>query len=80
MGVLIANLLQIIVLVVTLLVLARVVLSWFDPAGRSAAASFVTTATEPILGPIRRTLPPTGAIDLSPLIVLIVLGVVWRVI
>jgi YggT family protein len=76
----IANLIQIAVLAVTLLVLARVVLSWFDPAGRSEAARFVIAATEPFLGPIRRALPPTGAIDLSPFIVLIVLGAVWRLI
>jgi len=75
-----ANLIQIVVLAVTLLVLARVLLSWFDPAGRSAGARFVVAATEPILGPIRRALPPTGAIDLSPFIVLIVLGAVWRLI
>ena len=79
MGVL-ANLIQIAVLVATLLVMARVLLSWFDPAGRSPAASFVVAATEPILGPIRRALPSTGAIDLSPFVVLIVLGAVWRLI
>ena len=73
MGVL-ANLLQIAIVAVTLLVLARVVLSWFDPAGRSEGSRFVTAATEPFLGPIRRALPPTGAIDLSPFLVLIVLG------
>jgi YggT family protein len=49
----------------------RVILSWFplNPAGVMAkvnnALGFVT---EPILGPIRRVLPSTGVIDLSPLI------------
>ena len=78
MGVLVGNLLQIVFLAVWLLVLGRVLLSWFDPAGRTPAGSFVIAATEPILAPIRRALPQTGALDLSPLIVLIVLSVLWR--
>jgi YggT family protein len=77
-GALVANLLQILFLAVWLLVLARVLLSWFDPAGRSSVSSFVIAATEPFLGPIRRALPPTGMLDLSPLIVLIVVSVLWR--
>jgi YggT family protein len=77
-GVLLVNLLQIALLAVWLLVLGRVFLSWFDPAGRSPVGSFVIATTEPILAPIRRLLPQTGALDLSPLIVLIVLSVLWR--
>jgi YggT family protein len=77
-GLLVGNLLQILFLAVWLLVLGRVLLSWFDPAGRTSLASFVIAATEPILAPIRRVLPPTGMLDLSPLIVLIVVSVLWR--
>lgn len=77
MGFLLANLIHLVLLAVWLLVLGRVLLSWFDPAGRTQVGSFVISATEPILGPIRRALPPTGMLDLSPLIVLIVLSVLW---
>jgi YggT family protein len=77
-GVLFVNLLQIAFLAIWLLVLGRVFLSWFDPAGRTQAGSFLIAATEPILAPIRRALPQTGMLDLSPLIVLIVLSVLWR--
>jgi YggT family protein len=77
-GVLLVNLLQIAFLAIWLLVLGRVLLSWFDPAGRTQAGSFVIAATEPILAPIRRALPQTGMLDLSPLVVLIVLSVLWR--
>ena len=80
MGILISNFLQIAFLAVWLLVLGRVLLSWFDPAGRTPLGSFVISATEPILAPIRRSLPRTGVLDLSPLIVLIVLSVLWRLI
>ena len=78
MGILLANLLQIALFAVGLLVLARVLLSWFDPRGRSQAGAFVVAATEPFLGPIRRRLPPTGMLDLSPFVVLLVLSVLWR--
>ena len=80
MGILISNFLQIAFLAVWLLVLGRVLLSWFDPAGRTPLGSFVISATEPILAPIRRSLPRTCVLDLSPLIVLIVLSVLWRLI
>ena len=80
MGDLVLNLVQIAFLAIWLLVLGRVVLSWFDPAGRTQVASFVIAATEPILAPIRRALPQTGMLDLSPLIVLIVLSVLWRLV
>ena len=80
MGAFAANLLQLAFLAIWLLVLGRVFLSWFDPAGRSQLGSFVVTATEPLLAPIRRVLPPMGAVDLSPPVVLIVLGILWRVV
>jgi YggT family protein len=74
------NLLEIAFLAVWLLVLGRVIFSWFDPAGRTSAGAFVISATEPLLAPIRRALPRTGMLDLSPLVVLIVLSVLWRLI
>jgi YggT family protein len=73
-----SNLIQIAFLAVWLLIVGRVILSWVDPAGRSQVGGFVISATEPILAPIRRALPRTGMLDLSPLIVLIVLSVLWR--
>jgi len=79
-GLLLTNILQIAFLAVWLLVLGRVLLSWFDPAGRTPVGAFVISATEPILAPIRRALPRTGMLELSPLIVLIVLSVLWRLI
>lgn len=36
--------------------------------------------TEPLYRPIRRILPDFGALDLSPLVVLLVIGIVSRVI
>lgn len=57
--------------------LASIVISWFPPGGEvlESVRRFLRTATEWILGPLRRTIPPVRlgavALDLSPLIVLI---------
>lgn len=66
-----------------LALLARIVLSWFPTSGDGAMGSiqrFLYSITEPLLGPLRSVLPPVRmgsvALDLSPLIVLIVLQLV----
>jgi uncharacterized protein YggT (Ycf19 family) len=66
-GAFIQNFLLFVVLALWLLILARVLLSWVDPGGRGT-----------ILAPVRKALPRTGMFDLSPMIVLLVLGVLLR--
>lgn len=73
-----ANFLRFLLTALWLLILARVLLSWVDPGGRSRFAAFVIQTTEPLLAPVRRLLPRTGMFDLSPLIVLLVLGALMR--
>lgn len=63
-----------------LLVLGRVLVSWVDPTGRSPLAAFLVQATEPLLAPVRRVLPPAGMFDFSPLILLLILGALTRVV
>jgi YggT family protein len=77
-GAFLLNFLRFLILGLELLILARVLLSWVDPGGRGQIAQFVIQTTEPILAPIRRMLPRTGMFDLSPLIVILVLGVILR--
>jgi YggT family protein len=60
-------------------VFGRVLLSWFDPTGSSGPARFLISMTEPFLAPVRRLLPSAGMFDFSPLIVLLVLGALWKV-
>jgi YggT family protein len=71
---------QILATVLWLLLIARVVLSWTNPMGGGGLIAFVYQATEPILAPIRRILPPTGGIDWSPLIATILIGAIVRVV
>jgi YggT family protein len=73
------NFLQILAIFLWLMLIARVLLSWTNPGGGGGLVAFVYQMTEPILAPIRRVLPPTGGIDWSPLVAMLVLGVVVRV-
>ena len=60
-------------------IFARIVLSWFPlaPGGPMATVfSFLYTITEPVLGPLRRVIPPLGGFDLSPIVALIGLQLV----
>ncbi|HJP90090.1 MAG TPA: YggT family protein [Candidatus Limnocylindrales bacterium] len=75
---LLLNVLRFLVIGLWLLILARVILSWVDPGGRGRFSSFVISTTEPILAPIRRALPRAGPFDWSPMVVLIVLGLLMR--
>jgi YggT family protein len=66
---LIATLLIYALYALIILVLVRVVFSYISPYPNNAVYKFVYQATEPILGWVRRKLPPVSGIDLSPLVV-----------
>ena len=66
-----------------LLIFARIVLSWFPLSSDSPFATiygFLYSVTEPVLGPLRRVIPPIGlggmALDLSPVILLLVMQII----
>lgn len=63
-----------------LLILARMIMSWVritpgTPVG--SIYSVVFSLTEPVLGPLRRMIPPVrmgmAAIDVSPIIVIVII-------
>ena len=53
--------------------LARVLMSWFNPNPNNPIVDAIYRLTEPVLSPIRRMLPPMGGFDLSPLVVFFIL-------
>jgi YggT family protein len=77
---LLVNFVRLFATILWLLLIARVVLSWTNPRGGGGIVAFIYQVTEPILAPIRRVLPPTGGIDWSPLIAMLVIGAVVRVV
>jgi YggT family protein len=59
------------------ILIARIIFSWFPISPGSpfeSVADFLRMLTEPVLGPLRRAIPPVRmgamALDLSPMIVL----------
>jgi len=75
---LLLNVIRFILLGLELMVLARVALSFVNPAGRGPVATFIISTTEPILAPVRRLLPQTGMLDWSPFVVVFVIGMLLR--
>lgn len=64
-----------------IVLIARIILSWFpvQPGTTLASiASIINDVTEPVLRPVRRLIPPLGMFDLSPLIVFIGLQVLMN--
>lgn len=79
MSLVLYNFLSLLSLVLWVLIIARVIVSWVAPRGGGALVAFIYQVTEPILAPIRRVIPPTAGIDWSPLLAMILLGVLTRV-
>jgi YggT family protein len=77
-GAFLINFIRFVLLGFEFVVIARIVLSFIDPAGRSPFAGFINSTTEPILAPIRRILPKTGRLDFAPFIVILVIGMLLR--
>jgi YggT family protein len=77
----VAGILNLLFTVLTIAVIARALLSWFDPMMRHQVSRYLVDLTEPIIAPIRRVVPPVGGmIDLSPMVAVILLQVIQRVI
>lgn len=67
--VLIASFLIYVLYAFIIVVLVRVVFSWVSPYPTNAVHRMSVQLTEPVMGPIRRLLPPMSGIDLTPLVV-----------
>jgi YggT family protein len=61
-------------------ILGRVLMSWFDPAGSYRISRILFDMSEPILAPARRILPTFGGVDWSPLVTMIALNVLQNLI
>ena len=76
MGELFKQFFNILIPVLYIAIFARVILSWL-PIGSSnnPLVALVYQITEPILAPLRRVVPRLGFIDLTPMIAIILLGI-----
>ena len=75
LAVAIRELLTTVIWVFIIALIAEVVMSWIQAGGGGAANNPIMrlagAVNRPILGPLRRALPNTGAIDFSPMIALV---------
>lgn len=56
-----------------LLILIRIIFSWGRVSYSNRVMRFLVDVTEPLLGPLRRMIPPLGWIDISPIVAFIII-------
>jgi len=82
----VARIVSLIFQIYAFLILIRVLLSWVNPNpyGRAVDHPLVNLLyrlTEPVLGPLRRLIPPIGGtLDISPIVAIILLEILRQVI
>jgi YggT family protein len=75
----ISAVINIIVYAITILVIAKVFLSYFmDPY--HPVRLWIDRLVEPMLRPLRRVIPPIGMLDISPIILIFLVQILGRII
>ncbi|MXW22203.1 MAG: YggT family protein [Candidatus Dadabacteria bacterium] len=75
----VAEVVDILLSVYIWLIVGRAILSWVNPDPYNPIVRFLYSATEPVLGFVRRYMPPLGgSIDLSPIVVLLLIVFIKR--
>ncbi len=80
MGFDLVNMILWILNLLSLLLLVRALMSWFDPSFQSTIGKAIFGVTEPILAPIRQVLPRMGMLDLSIIVAIILIQIISRLI
>ena len=62
----------------TWVIVIRALISWVSPDPRNPIVQILAKLTEPVLGPLRRLVPPhkTGNIDVSPILAILLIQLV----
>ena len=63
--------------VLTILILLRVVVSWYSPRPTNILVRILHLLTEPILAPLRRIIPRVGRFDFTPLVAIILIQLIY---
>ena len=73
------RLLELAIYVIMFSVIILVILSWIQPSTYNPVFGVLNSLSAPVMRPARRLVPPMGGLDVSPIVVLLVLGVLLRV-
>lgn len=57
----------------TLAIFIRIIFSWVGMSYANRLMRFIVLTTEPLMGPLRRTIPPVGMFDISPIVAFLIL-------
>jgi YggT family protein len=80
----VAHILHLLIGVYLVVLLVRAVSSWFPPPGQGSPFAIVLQIvhdlTEPLLGPLRRVIPPAGMFDISFTVLFFILLILFQVI
>lgn len=55
------------------LIIIRALMSWVSPDPRNPVVQVIASLTDPVIDPFRKVIPPLGAIDLTPMIVIFII-------
>lgn len=80
MGVELGGLLISVLNILSLLIFARAIFSWFDPGFSSQIGKILYDVTEPIIAPVRQIMPNFGMLDLSVFFTLILLMILRQLV
>jgi len=72
------RLLEMAVYIFMFALLARIIIGWVNPYLRNPATALLASLTDFMMQPARRLLPPVGNLDLSPLLLFLLLGLILR--
>ena len=62
--------------VLSLVIIARVIVSWFSPSPTNRLVIILYQVTEPFLAPLRRIIPRVGMFDFTPFVAIIILRLI----
>lgn len=62
------------------MILIRILLSWVNPDPYNPVVRFLVRATDPVLEPLRRMIPPIAGLDLSPIVALLGISLLQRLV
>ncbi len=62
--------------VLTVVILLRVVVSWYFPRPTNVLVTILYRVSEPILAPLRRIIPLVGIFDFTPLVAIILIQLI----
>jgi YggT family protein len=75
----IAGVINFIILIISLVVIAKILLSYFV-APYQPVRLFIDRIVDPMLRPSQRIIPPIGGLDISPIILLIIVQILGRLV